>query len=348
MFKLTMPSIFSQVVEPEADQILFIDTDGTEVEGHRLRSTFARRIMLTGLALVGACALVASTVASASGRSRHSRFLQASVTLPSEMQAVLDQHNVYRCMHGVPLLQWDTDVAANAQAWADIVPPTAGHSSTESRTLNGVYHGENAGSCTSCVGVDRVISWYSEIERTSPYGLAQSSTDSTVEGKSVGHYTQVVWQSTTKLGCGTAKFIHHSGSERDYWVCQYGPGGNYGGQYGNNVFAPVKSEAECTAEILATTTTTTTTTAQLQCQYIANLNTAVKYQGTGGSKLMRVDYESVQAYLEACQLNCNADSRCGGFVDDPTDRRGRMCKSKTATEGYAKALKTFYRKGSGC
>merc|ERR1711939_724986 len=203
----------------------------------------------------------------------------------------------------------------------------------------------------SCVGVDRVIKWYSEIEFTSPYGLAQSIFDSTEEGETVGHYTQVVWQSTTKLGCGTAKFVHHSGRERDYWVCQYGPAGNYGGQYENNVFAPVKSEAECTAEILTTTTittTTTTTTVQPQCQYVTNLNTAVKYQGTGGSKLKRVDYESVEAYLEACRLNCNADSRCGGFVDDPTDIRGRMCKPKTATEGYVKAFKTFYRKGSGC
>ena len=32
------------------------------------------------------------------------------------MKAVLDKHNVYRCMHGVPLFTWDDAIAANAQA----------------------------------------------------------------------------------------------------------------------------------------------------------------------------------------------------------------------------------------
>lgn len=77
-------------------------------------------------------------------------------------------------------------------------------------------------------------------------------------------------------------------------------------------------------------------------------NTAVRMQGTGGSKLKRASYSSDTAYLDACKANCNADSSCGGFVDDPTDRRGRMCKPKTATEGYSKPQKTFYRKGDGC
>merc|ERR1711959_529108 len=240
----------------------------------------------------------------------------------------------------------DADIAANAQAWADNVPSTAGHS-PQPRLVNGAYVGENAGSCTSCNGVDRVISWYSEVEYTSPYGKAQSISDSSVEGETVGHYTQVVWKSTTKLGCGTAPFVHHSGSQRDYWVCQYGStAGNYNGQFGDNVLAPIKSEAECTAEVLTTTVTTTTT--QPQCQYSAQLNTAVKYQGTGGSKLRFASYGSEEAYLEACKLNCNADSTCGGFVDDLFDRRGRMCKPKTATSGYTKPFKTFYRKGSAC
>lgn len=261
-------------------------------------------------------------------------------------------------MHGVPLLSWDSELAASAQAWADIVPSTAGHSPTPRLDSNGAWVGENAGSCTSCVGVDRVNKWYSEIEHTSPYGEAQGST---VAGETVGHYTQVVWKSTTKLGCGTAPFVHHSGSQRDYWVCQYGStAGNYGGQFGDNVLAPIKSEAECTAEVLVTTTTTTTTTttsttttttttaAQPECQYAVKENTAVRFQGTGGSKLRRDDYSTVTSYLEACQRHCNADPTCGGFVDDPTDRRGRMCKPKTATVGYPKPSKSFYIKGSAC
>jgi len=130
-----------------------------------------------------------------------------------------------------------------------------------------------------------------------------------------------------------------------------GPGGeSMPGLLDNGCPAPA-SMGPAPSPPTATTTSTgflAPTAAPPQCEYSAHLNTAVKYQGTGGSKLKFANYGSEAAYLEACKLNCNADSRCGGFVDDPTDRRGRMCKPKTATQGYTKPLKTFYRKGSAC
>jgi hypothetical protein len=75
----------------------------------------------------------------------------------------------------------------------------------------------------------------------------------------------------------------------------------------------------------------------------------VSYNGTGGKKLKRKKYKSGAKYLAACKAACNADSSCGGFVDDKTDRRGRMCKpKKTGSNGYSKKNKTFYVKGSAC
>jgi len=96
-------------------------------------------------------------------------------------------------------------------------------------------------------------------------------------------------------------------------------------------------------------TTITTTPAPATCEYTANGNTAVKNRGTGGKKLKRKNYGSKAKYLAACQAACNADSSCGGFVDDKTDRRGRMCKpKKTGSVGYSKKNKAFYVKGSAC
>ena len=43
-----------------------------------------------------------------------------------------------------------------------------------------------------------------------------------------GHYTQVVWRNTTKIGCAiyTCPGFQYGSTV----VCDYGPGGNIGGQ----------------------------------------------------------------------------------------------------------------------
>jgi len=40
-----------------------------------------------------------------------------------------------------------------------------------------------------------------------------------------GHYTQIVWRDTKELGCGVAR-----GGDREIWVCDYSPPGNYQGR----------------------------------------------------------------------------------------------------------------------
>lgn len=97
-------------------------------------------------------------------------------------------------------------------------------------------------------GTDSTIAWYSEIEFTKPYGTCKHMEDSYPAGNAIGHYTQVVWQSSTKLGCGKGKATvktNRGDTEGDYWVCQYGPAGNYQGQFSAKVLAPSKSVDTC-------------------------------------------------------------------------------------------------------
>jgi len=84
------------------------------------------------------------------------------------------------------------------------------------------------------------------------------------------------------------------------------------------------------------------------CTYSPKKNRAVKSKGTGGEKLKRSDYKSDLEYLNACKIACNENSKCKGFVDDPTDSRGRMCKPKKTSNSYKKKGKAFYIKGSDC
>ncbi|KLJ09458.1 hypothetical protein EMPG_15120 [Blastomyces silverae] len=54
-----------------------------------------------------------------------------------------------------------------------------------------------------------------------------------------GHFTQIVWKSTTVVGCATVKCSNHL---RWNTVCNYGPPGNFGGRYAQNVARPNGAE----------------------------------------------------------------------------------------------------------
>ena len=61
--------------------------------------------------------------------------------------------------------------------------------------------------------------WMSE---TAWYHYATNSCDS---GQECGHYTQIVWRDTKRVGCAVAR-----GREREVWVCNYDPPGNWAGR----------------------------------------------------------------------------------------------------------------------
>lgn len=74
------------------------------------------------------------------------------------------------------------------------------------------------------LGADAVNSWYAEI---SMYNF-----DSPGFSSGTGHFTQVVWKSSQKLGVG---FALANGGTVIYTVAQYSPPGNYIDQFRENV-----------------------------------------------------------------------------------------------------------------
>lgn len=134
-----------------------------------------------------------------------------------EKEALLKQHNLYRNEVGVPNLEWDDELAAYAQKWADHLAKSCNmvHSS-------GSY-GENiywtSGSSTASHVVDR---WASEKR----YFNLKNPVYKSGAGSRYGHYTQMIWKKTTHVGGGMAN-CRHGG---EIWVCSYNPHGNVIGE----------------------------------------------------------------------------------------------------------------------
>lgn len=131
------------------------------------------------------------------------------------IQEMLDAHNTYRNDVGIAILTWSEEVATSAQAWADELAKDC-----KFKHSDGDY-GENIWARTKGAfsPTDVVMSWGSEME---DYDYESNTC---AADKDCGHYTQIVWQNTTKVGCGVATC-----DGRDIWVCQYAPPGSFVGE----------------------------------------------------------------------------------------------------------------------
>lgn len=118
----------------------------------------------------------------------------------------------------MPPLTWSDSVAAVAQAWAagcrfDHNPSTP--------------YGENIFASSGQSTAESVVAdWVSE---KAGYDYATNR----CSGFTCGHYTQVVWAKSLRLGCAVQNCTKNSpfgGGAWQLWVCDYDPPGNFGSQ----------------------------------------------------------------------------------------------------------------------
>lgn len=139
-------------------------------------------------------------------------------------QAMLAGHNQARAAFGAAPLGWDAGLAKDARGYArqlaktDAFRHSTGRRGTEPQ-------GENLWTGTRLAySYDEMIGhWLGEARAFRPGVLPAVSTTGRFED--VGHYTQIVWPATTRVGCATA-----SSRKRDYLVCRYAVPGNVSGQ----------------------------------------------------------------------------------------------------------------------
>merc|ERR1711967_140713 len=156
---------------------------------------------------------------------------------------VLLHHNVHRANHSAADLSYSNELANVAQQIASSC--VYAHDTTvESTTGNGVY-GQNIAAGLTADEVTDVITnlWYNnEVNAYSPY-YGQVNPEGNFND--YGHFTQIVWQGTTVVGCATqdcsANGLANVGSNVPpyFTVCNYYEAGNYGGEYADNIDAPL-------------------------------------------------------------------------------------------------------------
>jgi uncharacterized protein YkwD len=157
---------------------------------------------------------------------------------------MLYHHNLHRTNHSAPALEWDDTLAKYADNTA------RGCVFEHDMNQGGGGYGQNLASWGSSgdisskqieIGAGGVTNqWYNgEVNAWSFYGDDNPAPGSDLHAW--GHFTQVVWKSTTKLGCATVECPAGSvlGLPSWYTVCNYNPPGNFGGEYGNNVLEPL-------------------------------------------------------------------------------------------------------------
>jgi uncharacterized protein YkwD len=156
---------------------------------------------------------------------------------------MLAYHNIHRANHSVSALEWDDELAGYAENTAngcvfehDMDQGKGGYGQNlaswgATSDIDGLKNKAAAGGITN--------QWYdSEMSNWAFYGQDNPPEDMNID--LYGHFTQVVWKDSTKVGCATVKCPAGTVLSFPSWytVCNYNPPGNFGGRYGNNVLKP--------------------------------------------------------------------------------------------------------------
>lgn len=143
-----------------------------------------------------------------------------SILSSLDARTILETHNKERSVAGVAPLVWSASLALQAQSWTDSLSVKCIPSHASSAVRNG--KGENiwAGYGYDVWNVSEMVNDWILEKQNYTY-----DTNTCAPGVMCGHYTQVVWNTTTEIGCGITT-CSEGGDEGKILVCRYGSAGN--------------------------------------------------------------------------------------------------------------------------
>ncbi|XP_062406985.1 serotriflin-like isoform X1 [Sardina pilchardus] len=139
-----------------------------------------------------------------------------SPTKVAEQSKIINKHNTLRSRvrptaSNMLKMRWNSEAATNAQRWADTC--SFEHSDPSAREINGRPCGENLYMASNNNSWSNAIqTWYDEV-KDFKFGTGS------INGATVGHYTQVVAYRSDQLGCGRASCP----GSKYFYVCHYCP-----------------------------------------------------------------------------------------------------------------------------
>jgi len=140
----------------------------------------------------------------------------------SQIDAFLFAHNSMRALHNATALTWNPQYAALAEQWVDQC-----HFQRTNGSLSATQYGELHTAATGIFPIVTAIDQFTKDEVL--YDPANPT---------FGHWTQIVWKSTTTVGCGRATCPDLFGpgtGNATYYACFYDPAGNVIGEAQSNV-----------------------------------------------------------------------------------------------------------------
>lgn len=138
---------------------------------------------------------------------------------------LLAAHNRERATAGLPALAWDEGLVGSSRIWGDHLKETGTLRHYEGDPRDPDPEGENlwAGTRGYYSPEAMVGLWIAEKRHFKPGIFPANSRTGRVDD--IGHYTQVMWRSTRRVGCAVTQ-----NRREEFLVCRYSEGGNVIGE----------------------------------------------------------------------------------------------------------------------
>lgn len=169
--------------------------------------------------MIGARILLAFTVMVSAVPASSQTLEGASGALANRL---LEAHNRERAEVGAPMLQWDQKLADDAASYGPVLASLKHlvHSPRETRpgereNLAMAWHGT--------LSPEQLVDMWSREKLLLTPGLFPN-VSRTGQWEDIAHYTQMVWPTTTHVGCAIYS------ADWDYLICRYSPPGNKDGK----------------------------------------------------------------------------------------------------------------------